>query len=136
MRVSREYPPNIDQIRKYVDLGDKALFMTFGDTLYNPSGVEVSEHIMVHERKHSVQQLEYPGGPEAFCDRYFTDRKFRLDMEAEAYQAQYAFLCSVVPDRNSRASILSKLALDLASPLYDAGITQSEARELIRNNIH
>lgn len=134
MKIVIGYPPNIEDIKKRFDIAGRSLLITFGDTLYNPDDAYIPDHKLVHEERHSLQHLSYPGGAEAYIKRYFEDKSFRRQSEAEAYGDQYAFFCDHVKDRNQRAKFLHTLIKDFMSPIYDLGISYSEAEDLIIKN--
>ncbi len=56
MKIVNSYPPNIDKIDKKFNVKDKPAVFTYGDTLFNPKGGEISKHLEVHEETHSRQQ--------------------------------------------------------------------------------
>lgn len=79
----------------------KGIVFTYGNTIHVANG-KLSPDLLVHELVHVKQQAEYPGGKEAWWDRYFEDNTFRFDQEIEAYQAQYRKVCMMTKDRNKR----------------------------------
>jgi len=128
--IRKEYPPNIDEIRKVFDLGDRDVLFAWGITLYNPKGNAVPPHLMVHEKVHQMQQREV--GVEKWWDRYLKDKDFRLNQEVEAYAYQYQFVKKEVNARTAK-TFLFALASDLASPVYGNMIQYGRAESLIRN---
>ena len=69
--------------------------------------------------------------------RYWLSPKFRLQMELEAYQKEYAYICSITPEREQRLHYLEALAEDLSSPLYGSLMSKVEAEDLIsQRNAH
>lgn len=129
MKIVIDFPPNMKQVLEAFDLGDMRPVFAWGDTLYNPFNGVVDDALMAHEETHSRQQAKF--GVEAWWKRYLRDADFRLAMEIEAYQNQYAHASGVVRDRNQLARYLQKLAMTLASPMYGNIITLSEARRAI-----
>jgi len=156
MKILHEKPPEwimqgcLNQFRVNVD----RTYWTYGDTLYNPGGRPLPDDIFVHEERHSRQQEVYqeldvetkPGehadvssprtvtasGKDAWWRRYLADPRFRMEMESDAYAAQYRFFCSRERDRNRRALYLHGLARTLAGSLYQVAIPLQKAREMIR----
>lgn len=129
MKVSSEYPPNIEKLVRAFGSDPTAVYC-YGDTIYNPSGREITPDVEIHEAVHSRQQGEHP---EFWCDKYIEDAEFRLQCEVEAYGAQYAFASRFVPSTHIRKWLVDKLASELSSPCYNLGITWAEARSKIRN---
>ena len=126
--ISKEWPPNIEQIEKYdpVFRSRSNVVCTYGDTIYNPHGVELTQDVLVHEHVHVDQQLEYPGGPAAYTERCFTDKQFFLEREVEAYQAQAHYMVKM-----GEPNVWVRLAGRLASPMYNFGISNAEAMRLL-----
>ena len=55
MRILEEYPPIIERIRETFELKGREIF-TWGDIIYNPSGVYISDELFAHESIHEEQQ--------------------------------------------------------------------------------
>lgn len=106
-------------------------FWTYGDTIYNPGGGALPDHIIAHESQHEVQQAAYEGGKDAWWREFLANPRFRLEQEAEAYGAQYRFYCERVKDRNRRALFLMQIAGHLSGPLYQVAVTNQQARQMI-----
>jgi hypothetical protein len=105
---------------------------TYGDTVYNPNNIPISDDLKMHELTHADQQGHNDKDAKKWWEKYFTDPQFRFLQELEAYQNQYRFFCGVIHDRNRRAKFLMKIAGDLSSALYGDICTQSQAMEMIR----
>lgn len=125
MNVVVGWPPNRAAIERAIGAAPEHAVYAWGDTIYSPSGDDLADHLVEHERTHSRQQAEI-GGPETWWQRYLTDRDFRLDQEVEAYRAQLAFVQSA-----HRKRLLLKLAGDLSGPLYGRLISFGEAVRLL-----
>ena len=91
MKIVNEKPPIFDKIVKagMSPSLDSTIF-TYGDTIYNPSGRPIPDHLIAHEARHFKQQ---GNDPAAWWDKYLVDKEFRFEQEAEAYANQYKFLC-------------------------------------------
>lgn len=129
MNISTEYPPNYRRIIEVLGTDDSAVYC-YGDTIYNPHGREITADIEVHEAVHSKQQGQYP---ELWCEKYLTDRDFRLSCEVEAYAVQYKFICKMLKGSSLIPWKLKKLADELSSPCYNLNITPVRARLMIKN---
>lgn len=143
MQIVRAYPPNIDQIRKYLPIHDKVIY-TFGDKIFNPKGLRIDPALYKHEEVHFNQQMRY--GNNSFWQnftlpkyrigkwwtRYLKDYAFRLSQEIPAYQTQLREYKKILKDRNDQAKIALMLAKDLSSPLYGKLISTEQALKAIR----
>lgn len=135
MKIVVARPPIWEEAHKHFRINDEMTVYTYGDTLYNPSDRHIPNHLYAHEATHADQQLEFEGGPEAWWKLYFADEKFRQDQELKAYHNQYQYYCASDRDRNRRARFLHEIAADMASPLYNAGITHVDAMRIIKGNV-
>lgn len=105
---------------------------TYGDTIYNPGGINMPEDLIAHESTHAVQQENYEGGKDAWWKRYLIDADFRAEQEAQAYGVQYASFCSTNKDRNRRALFLNTIAGTLSGPLYQVAMNKAQASKYIK----
>lgn len=127
MKILNEKPPVIwEKVHKQFDIDDNATIYTWGDAIYNPANLRITEDLFVHERTHMLQQSKF-GGPEQWWDEYLKDANFRYTQEVEAYQAQYKFFCGKNKDRNIQFRYLRMLSLILSSPMYKMEKSASEA---------
>lgn len=127
MKIVKDFPPNIEKIRATFKLHQGIVF-TYGDTLYNPDGGFIDRALEIHEETHTKQQGD---NPEAWWDRYFIDKDFRLSQEIEAYKNQYKKMKSNIKDPNKLAYRLNIIAKDLSSEMYGNIITYEEAKSLL-----
>ena len=129
MKVVVDWPPNIEQIEKYDPAfrSRSNVVCTYGDTIYNPHDVNISDDVLVHEKVHVSQQVNYPGGPAAYVERCFTDRQFFLASEVEAYKVQAQYML-----KKGQSNVWVRLAGRLAGPMYRFGISNVEAMRLLR----
>ena len=131
MEIVFGYPPNIKEIRKVFDIGNrKGIVFTYGNKLFNPSRGKIADHLLVHEMTHMAQQGEDPA---KWWDKYLEDPIFRLGQEIEAYRNQYTFGMKKITDRNQKAVFLHRIASDLSGPIYGGIVDYKEAKELIIN---
>lgn len=135
MKISLEKPPCYEEANTLFNL--EALKMgtifTYGDTLYNPSLIRLTEDLMEHESVHMKQQAFNDTVAKLWWQRYLGDPDFRLSQEVEAYGRQFKFLCKVHKDRNHQTRLLYVLAGHLSSPMYGDIITKSDAVKAIQN---
>lgn len=122
-------PPNYDEIAHHFDLRGKDVVFTYGNTLYNPGGNKIEEHLMMHEEVHAEQQKV----PHKWWKQYLKDSKFRLEQELEAYAVQYRYASEMIRDKNRLYNFLNRIASDLAGPIYGNVLTQGEAESKIKN---
>lgn len=130
MRILNEKPPVWDNACAAFQINPKQTVFTYGDTIYNPSGIRLSEDLIAHETIHMQQQSI--NGPALWWGEYLRDPEFRVHQEAWAYAAQFAFLMTKHSDRNQRIRILIDLARKLSSPLYASAVSYKDAMELIQ----
>lgn len=128
IKVSNNYPPNIEAIRQtFGAAAIRQAIFTYGTTVYIPTRVPMAAHLVAHEETHVLQQ---GNDPAAWWDRYLVDPEFRLQQELEAYRNQYEFIVQH-HDRKFRRAALQKIAKDLASAMYGHLLTPDEARAAV-----
>ncbi len=132
MKIRIEKPPIWDEAKKVFDFREDTTVFSYGNILYNPGNVRISDDLMVHEETHARQQGYSEAGAKEWWDKYLVDPKFLADQEIEAYAAQYKFICEKVKDRNNRARILSKMAYYLSGRMYGKPIIYQDALKRIR----
>lgn len=130
MKILQENPPILEKIISAGMNPNALTIFTIGDTIYNPSGTFIPDHMLEHEKTHSKQQGADSDG---WWGRYLTDQYFRISQESEAYARQYAFICRTQKDRNARTRILVDLAGFLSGPIYGSVIKHSDAMKMIKN---
>lgn len=133
MKISRDFPPNISELKKHFDIDESRTLFTYGDTIYNPGGINIDECLMAHEKTHIEQQENL--GPERWWHDYISMEIFRLHQEAWAYARQFDEYCRQEHDRNKRYRYLRIISSYLASDMYKLGRTQLEARYAIEQFI-
>ena len=76
MKQVKGYPPNYIQIKAI--LGEyKGTLYPYGDIIYNPTGKEIPEDIIIHEQVHQRQQKRFPT-PEFWWMKYVTHHNHLL----------------------------------------------------------
>ena len=133
MKILNQKPQNYSQIVEA--LGDVSKYnpvFCYGDTIYNPFGREITPDVEHHESIHSRQQAQFTS-PDDWYSRYLTDKKFRYEMELEAYSEQYSFGKEIVKKNKLTDAFLDSLASELCGEAYGLGLTFGEARSKIRN---
>lgn len=110
--------------------------ITFGSTCYIPPGarglLDRRPDAQVHEVAHYLQMR---GGILSILGWhliYRLSRRFRLDMEVEAFQRQYNFGKDIFPSYREKMVYLNELAAQLANPAYELRISEKTARDLIQ----
>lgn len=139
MKVLNEKPPIWDEARAAFDFNEGTTIFTYGDTIYNPAGINVTLDLRAHEEVHEVQQAAMKtmlsSGPKNWWKQYIKDPEFRFQQELEAYRAQYQFVKRTIKDRNQLNNYLTALARELTGPMYGklqvGGLYQ--AMSMIRN---
>lgn len=132
MKIICSPPPNLERIAKVFPQakGPNVIF-AYGDTIFNPSKLNLTKQLLAHEAIHGERQLAYQGGVEAWWETYLTDMRFVFDEELPAHIAEYK---AYKPGKHgySRAGFLQMVAKKLASPLYNKVVTVDEAIRLIQ----
>lgn len=131
-QVLHEPPPMLDEIvAAFPAARNPGTIFSWGDRIYNPSGVHISPALKAHEAVHGARQGETDDAIRAWWKRYIEEPVFRFSEEVMAHRAEYRAICSWEKDRNLRARHLEHIARRLASPLYGGLISYSEARRAI-----
>lgn len=130
MRLTKGLPPNIHEIRQYLQTDPNAIY-TYGDTIYSTVG-QIPEDILEHEKVHQKQQGT---NPEWWWKRYLIDPEFRKEEEVEAYATQLNW----VKERTNSTiekECLYDLAQNLKAPMYGLNLSHQKAETLIRRKAH
>ena len=130
IKIVNDYPPNIDQIRTFLNAPEENIFC-YGNHIYVPSGKEIPPDIIEHERIHAHRQTEGLQTPQTWWNRYLTDKEFRKEEELIAYAHQYNFIKETYPHK-AHQEALFELAKNLRD-LYNLVISLPEAESKIRN---
>lgn len=130
MKIVVARPPNFDAIDAVFHVSKRrGVLFCYGDTIFNPDGVAVSEAIKAHEAVHSLRQAHDPA---AWWGRYLVDAEFRFNEELPAHDAEYRWHAEQMGiSRNQRRVYLRMIATRLASSLYGNIVTVHRAKELI-----
>lgn len=116
--IAFEYPPNIEDIKKVFPLNKDVVFC-YGNVIYNPSKLHLSDDLLVHEGTHAERmQLN----PALWWKQYLEDPAFRLVEELLAYRRQWLYLNN--RDRQRMGPVFARI---LSSPLYGGIISFKEA---------
>lgn len=120
-------PPNYAAIKaRFPDCERKGVLFTYGETLYNPSGVSIPRELIVHEAVHSLRQRE--PGPARWWERYLSESFFMLDEELYAHHAEYK---ACLKRHGPRPRDLQRIAERLSGPLYGNALTYAQAEHAI-----
>lgn len=135
MKIIIDKPPIWEEANKLFKLEELNLgtVFTYGDTLYNPFGADLSDDLIAHEEQHAKQQQHDDTCAKLWWKRYIEDPEWRLSQELEAYGAQYKCICRQQKDRNKQAKKLWELATILSGPMYGNMIQHGVAVQQIRN---
>ncbi len=122
-------PPLFGEIDAKFHIAGEPVIFTFGDTIYNPQGIQISPELMAHERVHCRRQGADVDG---WWRRYLEDTEFRLAEELPAHRMEFAAFCGRFKDRNLRARFLAGIAARLSGPLYGGLLGHGDAMRAIR----
>jgi hypothetical protein len=131
VKEEKNWPPNIKAIDKAFQVKDKPnVLYAYGTTIYNPSGVDIPEHLVVHELIHGERQLKLPSIDD-WWDRYINEPQFRLQEEVIAHKGEWATFVKNYTDRNIRARHFHFMCQRLSGPIYGNMCMYTEARKRI-----
>lgn len=133
MKIVIDFPPNYKAIDDRFHIHNNLVVFAYGDKIFNPKGLNLQDHIVAHEETHGRQHAAYPGGPEAWWNRYLIDNRFLLSQEVEAYATQFKFVRDKYGRQTAR-DILKKISHDLSSSIYGHIVSFDEAKSLIKNH--
>lgn len=116
MTVSTEYPPNISEIAKVLPGSmNYGIIFTYGDTIYNPSRINLTPELMAHEATHGCQQEEM--GADDWWSVYLVSDHFRYEQELEAHTHEY-MMYAATHNRHMNRVMLKLVGQKLAAELY------------------
>lgn len=128
MNVSYSFPPNFPEVvAAFPAAKQKGVVFTYGDTVYNPSKVDICKSLMAHEEVHAKRQTN----PVVWWDLYIRDAKFRFKEEALAHQREYQVATEGL-GRPLRRRTLASIAKRLCSPLYGGLLGFEEAKRIVQ----
>lgn len=129
MEIVVAQPPNFEEIvRVFPFARSPGVIFTFGQTIFNPSAVQISPALRSHESVHARRQ---GGDPAGWWASYLDDPQFRLEEELIAHRAEYRAFRSWTKDRNAVARELDVIARRLSGPLYGGLLSHAKARRFI-----
>ena len=130
MKIVNDFPPNFEDICQAIpDVRSKEdVVFTYGDTIYNPYGGDIQDHLDVHESIHEQQQGKI--GIDNWWARYLNDKAFRLEQEVEAYKTQYQFVFKKYGIAVA-TGFLRDIAGDLSGSMYGNVMDRKQARKAI-----
>lgn len=108
MIFSKQIPPVYEKCHEQFGVNwSKGVIITYGDTIY--CKYDLTPDKIAHESVHVKQQSKMD--KDVWWDRYFSDSKFRLQQELEAYRAEANFIRRTVGDRNDRARLFRDIPI-------------------------
>jgi hypothetical protein len=133
MRIERKYPPNLDRIVKVFPAAMRhGIIFTYGDIIYNPSGVSIPKTLLAHEAVHAMRQKAM--GVDLWWDTYIANKEFRFEEELAAHKAEYQAYRGGAHGF-SRAGFLHFVAKRLSGDLYGQIATFDQCVDLIRGTV-
>lgn len=132
MNVVVSSPPNFDAIvERFPFARNQGVIFTYGQTIYNPSGIAISSALKCHESVHAQRQGEDEEEIRQWWRRYLDEPMFRLEEELLAHRAEYRAFKGWEKDSRKQAQELESIAARLSGPLYGNVLTLARARRLI-----
>ena len=126
-RIVVDHPPNYQQILAVLPAASKrGVIFSYGDLIYNPSGLSIPREIQAHEAEHGRRQIAL--GIDEWWTRYIRDPLFRLDEEIYGHHAEWK---AATRRHGPRPRDIERIAARLASPLYGGLLTIGQAKHAI-----
>jgi hypothetical protein len=126
-----ERPPVYERCDAQFKIAGKPILFAWGDTIFNPEGVEIPPELFAHEAVHGKRQLNI--GIEHWWDRYLDFPVFRFAEEELAHRAEYQAYARRHPNPRKRMLVLDAIAERLSGPLYGNLVTFADARAVVAN---
>jgi hypothetical protein len=124
-QIVNDKPPLYDRIIQVFPNGAKhGVLFSWGDVIYNPSGITISQALLAHEDVHGQRQV---GDIEGWWEKYLTDPEFRLREEFLAHCAEIMQF-NATHARHMRRAYLVQVAGRLSGPLYGNLISFAKAK--------
>ncbi len=131
VKIRTEFPPNMARILSTFPSLPETVVFAYGDSIYNPHNMPLTEPLRIHELTHLAQQGNDPDG---WWDNYIASSSFRLRQEVEAYSNEYNCYRTNQKDRNRSARYLHDCARRLSAGMYGSIISHSEAMKSIKQH--
>lgn len=132
--INGQRPPNFDKIHAVFPLASKpGVIFAYDGAIYNPSGGDLPEQLLVHESVHLKRQVDHEGGADGWWDDYLNNVNFRYFEELLAHRAEYDEAIKNATNRQQRRSALKPIAKRLSSALYGRAVTTEQAKKDILN---
>ena len=126
MKIVIGIPPNYAAIKARFPACDrKGVIFSYGDRIFNPSGISIPRELMAHEAIHGVRQGT---DPVTWWERYLAEPLFMLDEEIHAHHSEYR---AYVKRHGHRPRDLRGIAERLSGPLYGNALTFAQAQHAI-----
>jgi hypothetical protein len=123
LKIEIANPPGFEKIvAAFPKAAGPGVIFAYGDTIFNPSGVEIPPALMAHEQVHGNRQ---GATAEKWWERYIAEPDFRYYEELPAHAAEFHKIMNIVHDRNQRAKLMMHTAQRLIAPLYNYGVPKS-----------
>lgn len=152
MLIKHEFPPIMDDIDAVFHVREReGIFYSWGDVIYNPSGVTIDPWLIAHEAVHGWRQitgafLEAPEARAQIPDLskeelihswwaiYLVNAAFRYKEELVAHGAEYRYYCDPKfgHDRQKRRAYLTAIAKRLCGEMYGKMSTLERAKADIK----
>lgn len=134
MKVVVGLPPIFEEIARVLPGALRyGVLFSWGDTIFNPDNVPISQALMAHEEVHGRQHAAI-GGPEIWWSRYMMEPRFRLEQEEPAHIVELGVITQGWrTNRHHRQGWLNIIARRLSGPLYNKLIPMHKAESLLRH---
>lgn len=127
MEIINEKPPIYQKLHEQFGVKWDDIIIAYAPNIYAPRAFPKQKE--VHETIHILRQKEI--GVDIWWGMYLEDRDFRLAEELLAYQGEIEWIKQRVETRIERRLLIKQICKDLASSVYQLGITEDKARQLL-----
>ena len=130
--IVRGHPPLFEAIADALpEARKRGVIFAWGRTIYNPSGIGLTDPLVAHEHIHALQQGDDEATITQWWCEYIADPEFRLTQEIPAHVAEY-LATHRGGNRNERRAALKQIGRKLAAPLYGNLLTVKQAVDILK----
>jgi len=132
MEIKIDRPPNYQEIATAFPFvrSKVGVIYTYGNILYNPDFIQITNSLMEHEMVHSGRQEAW--GIDQWWKDYIRNEFFRLNEEVMAHVREYETVLREGLGRKHRRAMLKIISDRLASPMYGNMMSKKEAKKLLK----
>lgn len=133
-KIIEEYPPNWEKVKALFPVDNAEVVMAYDGAIYNPFKLRLRDDLIYHEMVHIDQQTRAKDrgiAIEEWWERYAKSPERRIELEAQAYGKQVAYIKKTQGEVRALQALKS-FSRFLAGPVYGNAISEASAREKLR----